>query len=138
MVDIDYFKKVNDEYGHTIGDEILKMVAKTIKETFRLNDFVARYGGEEFSVMIDRIDSHYIMDVCERLRIAIEAINFTVDSGRIPTSASIGIAFCRQSDTPKTLIDRADNALYLAKQSGRNTIKSEVDLPETELETVSI
>lgn len=138
MVDIDYFKKVNDEYGHTVGDEILKKVARTIKETFRLNDFVARYGGEEFSVMIDRIDSHYIMNVCERLLVAIEAINFTVDSGRIPTSASIGIAFCRQSDTPKTLIDRADNALYLAKQSGRNTIKSEADLPETELETVSI
>ena len=137
MVDIDYFKKVNDEYGHTVGDEILKKVARTIKETFRLNDFVARYGGEEFSVMIDRIDSHYIMDVCERLRIAIEAINFTVDSDTIPTSASIGIAFSNQSDTPKMLVDRADKALYLAKESGRNTIKSEVDLSETELETVS-
>ncbi|MGR3292836.1 MAG: GGDEF domain-containing protein [Candidatus Scalindua sp.] len=138
MVDIDYFKKVNDEYGHTIGDEILKKVARTIKETFRLNDFVARYGGEEFSVMIDRIDSHYIMDACERLRIAIEAINFTVDSETIPTSASIGIAFSKHSDTPKILIDRADKALYLAKESGRNTIKSEVDLSEAELKTVSI
>jgi len=137
MVDIDYFKKVNDEYGHTVGDEILKKVARTIKETFRLNDFVTRYGGEEFAVMIDRIDSHYIMDVCERVRIAIEAINFTVDSDTIPTSASIGIAFSKQSDTPKMLIDRADKALYLAKESGRNTIKSEVDLSETELETVS-
>ena len=138
MVDIDYFKKVNDEYGHTVGDEILKKVARTIKETFRLNDFVARYGGEEFSVMIDRIDSHYIMDVCERLRIAIEAINFTVNAETIPTSASIGIAFSKHSDTPKMLIDRADKALYLAKESGRNTIKSEVDLSETELKTVSI
>ncbi len=137
MIDIDYFKKVNDEYGHTVGDEILKKVARTIKETFRLNDYVARYGGEEFSVMIDRIDSHYIMNVCERLRVAIEAINFTVDAETIPTSASIGIAFSKQSDTPKTLIDRADKALYLAKESGRNTIKSEVDLSETEMETVS-
>ncbi len=131
MVDIDYFKKVNDEYGHTMGDEVLKVVAGTIKETFRSNDFVARYGGEEFTVMIDRADSHYIMDVCERLRSAIEAINVTVNSERVPTSASIGIAFCRGQDTPKTLIDRADKALYLAKQSGRNTIKSEVDLSET-------
>ncbi|GAX60074.1 hypothetical protein SCALIN_C05_0159 [Candidatus Scalindua japonica] len=137
MVDIDYFKKVNDEFGHTVGDEILKKVARTIKETFRLNDFVARYGGEEFSVMIDRIDSHYIMDVCERLRVAIEEISFMVDSERIPTSASIGIAFSKHSDTPKTLIDRADKALYFAKESGRNTIKSEVDLSETLLETVS-
>ena len=86
--------------------------------------------------MIDRIDSHYIMDVCERLRIAIEAINFTVGSETIPTSASIGIAFSKQSDTPKLLIDRADKALYLAKESGRNTIKSEVDL--SDLKSVSI
>ncbi len=138
MVDIDYFKKVNDEYGHTIGDEILKKVAMTIKETFRLNDFVARYGGEEFSVMIDRIDSHYIIDVCERLRTAIEEINFTVDAETIPTSASIGIAFSRHSDTPKMLVDRADKALYLAKDSGRNTVKSEVDLSENDLKTVSV
>ena len=137
MVDIDYFKKVNDDYGHTVGDEILKRVASTIKDTFRLNDFVARYGGEEFSVMIDRIDSHYIMDVCERLRMAIEAINFTIDTETIPTSASIGIAFSKHSDTPKKLIDRADKALYLAKESGRNTIKTEVDLSETELKSVS-
>ncbi len=138
MVDIDYFKKINDEYGHTVGDEVLKKIARTIKNTFRLNDFVARYGGEEFSIIIDRIDSHYIMDVCERLRAEIEAINFTVDSECIPTSASIGIAFCKHYDSPKTLIDRADKALYLAKQNGRNTIKSEVDLSKTELESVSI
>jgi len=78
------------------------------------------------------------MNVSERLRAAIEAINFAVDSEKIPTSASIGIAFSKQSDTPKTLIDRADRALYLAKQSGRNAIKSEVDLSETELETVAV
>jgi diguanylate cyclase len=138
MIDIDYFKKVNDEYGHTIGDEILKKVARTIKDTFRLNDFVARFGGEEFSVLIDRIDNHYIMEVCERLRIAIEAINFTVRSERIPTSASIGIAFSKQTDTPNTLISRSDKALYLAKESGRNTIKSEADLSEIEFETASI
>ncbi len=137
MVDIDYFKKINDEYGHTVGDDVLKKIASTIKNTFRLNDFVARYGGEEFSVIIDRIDSHYIMEVCERLRADIEAINFTVNSESIPTSASIGIAFCNHSDTPKTLIDRADKALYFAKQNGRNVIKSEVDLPKTELKTVS-
>jgi len=127
MVDIDFFKKINDEYGHTVGDEVLKMVASTIKQTFRLNDFVARYGGEEFSVMIDRIDMPYILDVCERLRSAIEAINFTIDSEIIPTSASIGIAFSSPTDTTRTLIERADRALYLAKQSGRNTVKSEED-----------
>jgi diguanylate cyclase len=137
MVDIDYFKKINDGYGHTVGDEVLKKVASTIKETFRLNDFVARYGGEEFSVMIDRIDRNYILDVCERLRAAIEAINFTIDSERIPTTASIGIAFSSQTDTSRTLIERSDRALYLAKQSGRNTVKSEEDLSSKKLKTVS-
>ncbi|MFQ5787780.1 MAG: GGDEF domain-containing protein [Thermodesulfobacteriota bacterium] len=137
MVDIDYFKKINDGYGHTVGDEVLKNIASTIKKSFRLNDFVARYGGEEFSVMIDRIDRNYILDVCERLRAAIEAINFTIDSERIPTTASIGIAFSSQTDTIRTLIERADRALYLAKQSGRNIVKSEEDLSSKKLEAVS-
>ncbi len=137
MVDIDFFKKINDEYGHSVGDEVLKKVASTIKKTFRLNDFVARYGGEEFSVMIDRIDRNYILDVCERLRAAIEAINFTIDSERVPTTASIGIAFSSPTDTLRTLIERADRALYFAKQSGRNIVKSEEDLTSKKLEAVS-
>jgi len=137
MVDIDRFKKINDGYGHAVGDEVLKMVASTIKKTFRLNDFVARYGGEEFSVMIDRIDRNYIQDVCERLRVAIESINFTIDSERIPTTASIGIAFSSPTDTLRTLIERSDRALYLAKQSGRNTVKSEEDLSSKRLKIVS-
>lgn len=138
MVDIDCFKKINDGYGHTVGDEVLKKVASTIKKTFRLNDFVARYGGEEFSVMIDRIDRNYILDVCERLRSAIEAINFTIDSERIPITASIGMAFSSPTDTSRTLIERADRALYLAKQSGRNIVKSEKDLSSKKLEAVSL
>ncbi len=137
MVDIDYFKKINDGYGHTVGDEVLKKVAGTIKNTFRLNDFVARYGGEEFSVMIDRIDRDYILDVCERLRSAIEAINFTIDSKRVPTTVSIGIAFSSQTDTLRTLIERADRALYLAKKSGRNIFKTEEDLSSKKLEAIT-
>ena len=137
MVDIDFFKQINDEYGHTVGDDVLRKVAKTIKEAFRSNDFVSRYGGEEFAIIIKRIDMHYIQDICERLRASVEAMDIKIDNGTVPISISIGIAFCNQSDTPKTLINRADRALYLAKHSGRNTIKSEVDLSKTEMETVS-
>lgn len=137
MVDIDHFKKINDEYGHTVGDEVLKKVASTIKKTFRLNDFVARYGGEEFSVMIDRIDRNYIQDVCERLRAAIEEMSFSIDAKRIPTTASVGIAFSSPTDTLRTLIERADRALYLAKESGRNMVKSEQDLSGKKLQAVS-
>ncbi len=136
MVDIDYFKKVNDDYGHTVGDDVLREVARTIKEAFRSNDFVSRYGGEEFAIIIKRIDMHYIQNICERLRASIEAIDIKIDNNIIPISISIGIAFCNQSDTSKTLIDRADKALYLAKHSGRNTIKTEEDLSKTEMETV--
>ncbi len=128
MADLDYFKKINDDYGHIVGDEALKKVAKTIKKIFRLNDFVARYGGEEFVIMVDRIDEQYIQNICERFRSEIEATNFKVDSKSIPISISLGIAFYKKSDTPETLLDRADKALYLAKQSGRNIIKTEEHL----------
>ncbi|MHC4267066.1 MAG: GGDEF domain-containing protein [Planctomycetota bacterium] len=137
IADIDFFKKINDEYGHTVGDEVLRNVARTIKKVFRSNDFVSRYGGEEFAIIIKRIDMHYIQNICERLRSSIEAMNITIDNNTIPISISIGIAFCNQSDTSKTLIDRADKALYLAKLSGRNTIKTEEDLSKAEMETVS-
>jgi len=128
MADIDYFKKINDDYGHIVGDEALKKVANIIKETFRLNDFVARYGGEEFVIIIDIIDEQYIQDICERFRSEIEATNFKIGSETIPISISLGIAFYKESDTPATLLDRADKALYLAKQSGRNIIKTEEHL----------
>ena len=128
MADIDYFKKINDDYGHIIGDEALKMVAKTIKKIFRLNDFVARYGGEEFVIMINILDEQYVRNVCERFRSKVETMNFKVDNETIPISISLGIAFYKKSDTPETLLDRADKALYLAKQSGRNIIKTEEHL----------
>jgi diguanylate cyclase (GGDEF)-like protein len=129
MADIDYFKKINDDYGHIVGDEALKMVAKTIKKIFRLNDFVARYGGEEFVIMIDIIDGQYVRNVCERFRSEVETMNFKADNETIPISISLGIAFYKKSDTPETLLNRADKALYLAKQSGRNIIKTEEQLP---------
>ena len=128
MADIDYFKKINDDYGHMVGDEALKKVANIIKETFRLNDFVARYGGEEFVIIIDIIDEQYIQNICERFRSEIETTNFKIGSEIIPMSVSLGIAFYKESDTPATLLDRADKALYLAKQSGRNIIKTEEHL----------
>lgn len=133
MADLDYFKKINDDFGHIVGDEVLKKIAITIKGTFRLNDFVARYGGEEFVVIIDRIDKQYVLEMCERARFDIENMNFKIKDETIPISISIGAAFCKTSDTQQTLLDRADKALYLAKQSGRNIIKTEEQLPESQL-----
>ncbi len=129
MSDIDYFKKVNDDYGHIVGDEVLKKIARTIKGTFRLNDFAARYGGEEFVILIDRVDRQHVHGLCERLRSDIETLNFKIENEKIPTSISIGVAFYKESDTPEVLLNRADKTLYLAKQSGRNIIKTEGQLP---------
>ncbi|GJQ58721.1 MAG: hypothetical protein SCALA701_15220 [Candidatus Scalindua sp.] len=131
MADIDYFKKINDEYGHIVGDDVLKSVSAVIKKTFRLNDFIARYGGEEFVILIDRIDKQSVHTLCERLRSDIESLDFKTNTETIPTSISIGLAFCRSLDTKEVLLDRADKALYLAKQSGRNLVKSEDELTKT-------
>lgn len=136
MGDIDYFKKLNDDYSHTVGDEALKKVANSIKEAFRLNDFVARYGGEEFIVIVDNINRRSVINLCERVRTNIESLNFKIEDETIPISISIGVAFCKESDTPETLLNRADKSLYLAKQSGRNLVKTEEQLAETELQTV--
>ncbi|MDR4505484.1 MAG: diguanylate cyclase [Candidatus Scalindua sp.] len=131
MADIDYFKKINDEYGHIVGDKVLKRVSAVIKKTFRLNDFAARYGGEEFVILIDRIDKQSVNKLCERFRSDIEFLDFKDKNETIPTSISIGVAFCNRSDTPEVLLRRADKALYLAKQSGRNIVKTEDDITPT-------
>ena len=131
MADIDYFKNINDTYGHIVGDQVLKRVSATITKNFRLNDFVARYGGEEFVIIVDRIDKQHIEYLCERLRSDIESLDFKTNSETIPISISIGVAFCGKADTIESLLYRADKALYLAKQSGRNNVKTEEQLIPT-------
>ncbi|MDR4498680.1 MAG: GGDEF domain-containing protein [Candidatus Scalindua sp.] len=128
MADIDYFKNINDTYGHIVGDQVLKKVSATITKNFRLNDFVARYGGEEFAIILDRISKQHIQYLCERLRSDIESLDFRINSETIPISISIGVAFCGSADTIETLLYRADKTLYLAKKSGRNNVKTEEQL----------
>ena len=128
MADIDYFKNINDTYGHIVGDQVLKRVSATITKNFRLNDFVARYGGEEFAIILDRIDKQHIQYLCERLRSDIESLDFRINSETIPISISIGVAFYGSADTIETLLYRADKTLYLAKKSGRNNVKTEEQL----------
>ncbi len=125
MADIDYFKKINDTYGHIVGDDAIQKVANVMKGIFRLNDFAARYGGEEFAILIERIDKKAVHDICERFRSEVNNIALKVDNEIVPISISIGVSFCRKTDTPKTLINRADRSLYMAKGSGRNIVKTE-------------
>jgi diguanylate cyclase (GGDEF)-like protein len=127
MLDIDFFKKVNDTWGHLAGDVILQSLGAMVKERFRLTDMSARYGGEEFAVVLPETCLTEAAVLAENFRQHIEETKFAVDSDVITITISLGVAtFESHTDweTPKTsLIDAADQALYRAKQSGRNRVE---------------
>ncbi|TWA74597.1 response regulator receiver modulated diguanylate cyclase [Azospirillum brasilense] len=123
LFDIDHFKVVNDSYGHTAGDEVLKEVSNRASRNLRTFDLVARLGGEEFVVILPDTDAEAALTVAERLRTRIADTLFKVsaDAGEIPVTVSIGVAVGgRLGDTAEGLIRRADDALYEAKRAGRN------------------
>ncbi|MBI1327293.1 MAG: diguanylate cyclase [Alphaproteobacteria bacterium] len=127
MIDIDYFKKFNDTYGHQIGDQVLKLVARTLKDSVKGRDVVARYGGEEFAIIFPETPVGAAVMVADNLRQAVagkEVMHKTTGEvlGRITMSA--GVACLDATDTPETIIERADQALYKAKQIGRNRVVS--------------
>jgi diguanylate cyclase (GGDEF)-like protein len=129
MLDLDQFKSVNDTYGHAVGDEVLRSVARIIEGTSREADFVGRYGGEEFAVILRGPDSGEIGRYCERLRAAVAAATHEApagDAGAVGFSvtASIGWAQWRAgAETPARLIRRADAGLYAAKAAGRDCVR---------------
>ena len=129
MIDIDKFKNFNDTYGHQIGDDCLINVAKVIeREARRTTDFAARYGGEEFSVILTETPVDAAMQVGERIRAAIEAMEFLVDGTRVPVTVSVGACSCNLSpgDDPKNVVASADQGLYAAKANGRNRVEAGV------------
>ena len=117
MCDIDYFKAINDTYGHQEGDRVLREVAERIQQNIRKGDVLARYGGEEF-VIISYTDNRHALDYAERLRLSVRFV--TVQDQRV--SVSIGVAEYKLGETPKDILKRADDALYQAKQNGRNRV----------------
>lgn len=131
ILDIDFFKRVNDTYGHQAGDAVLKTIGQIIRKGVKGNDFPSRYGGEEFVILLPDTNLAKACIVAEQLRIRISVHTFR-DFGteECPgkVTVSMGISEIKPDDNEKTIIDRADKALYLAKQSGRNTTKSEKDL----------
>jgi len=126
ITDIDHFKKVNDQYGHQAGDVVLKMFANQFKLFSRPYDFVGRYGGEEFVLGIPGADGNQIKGIAERMRKRIEQMTMMLPngSGSIRVTASFGVA-CLKGDMDEnldSLIQRADEALYMAKRKGRNCV----------------
>lgn len=130
MLDIDHFKYVNDTYGHPAGDAVLATLADILKKQFRSEDHVARKGGEEFIVIVNRHNSTEVQAIAEQLRHNVEKYKFILQgNGTIHITISIGIASYPEVESDK-LIDTADQALYLAKQSGRNRVCLFSDLEE--------
>lgn len=121
LCDIDFFKSINDNYGHPFGDEVLKQVAKTISDTVRKVDLAARYGGEEFAIILENSNTKGAVKMAERIRQDIAALSFQYEENKIGVTISLGIASYPDDGTAKTeIIDRADKALYNAKRAGRN------------------
>jgi diguanylate cyclase (GGDEF)-like protein len=120
MVDIDFFKKVNDTYGHQCGDIVLQEFAKIFKESIRSMDVVARYGGEEFIIIL-LTNRENAFKIVEQIRKKVEAYSFGKQS--INLTASFGIAQCNGKGLFSDDLKRADDALYRAKENGRNRIE---------------
>ncbi len=127
LVDVDYFKQLNDTFGHQAGDEVLKQVARILKDGVRQADFVARYGGEEFAILLPSIDLQGAVQVAERLRQAIATASWQYR----PITASFGVATLQLWMTSRQdLIEAADRALYRAKAAGRNCVHTMSDPPD--------
>jgi two-component system cell cycle response regulator len=124
ILDIDHFKLVNDTHGHDVGDEVLKQFSERIQQNVRGIDLAARYGGEEFIIVMPDTDLAVAQSVAERLRQFIADLPFTVstEEGALDISASFGVTASGTTDTPETMIKRADEALYQAKHEGRNRV----------------
>jgi diguanylate cyclase (GGDEF)-like protein/PAS domain S-box-containing protein len=130
LLDVDNFKSFNDQYGHQVGDDCLRAIAIAVKEAVRGTDIVARYGGEEIAVILPSEDTAGAVEVAEKVRTAVEALQFTHEGnleggGRVTASVGVATALSRHGGTmrmPESLLLAADNALYKAKREGRNRV----------------
>jgi diguanylate cyclase (GGDEF)-like protein len=129
LIDIDFFKQINDSFGHDAGDRLLTSFAMFLDRSIRSTDLLARYGGEEFVVVLPETELAQAMDFGKRLRGIIDDHRFEIDADRkTQVTASIGVAeFPSSADTREGIVKSADAALYAAKQAGRNTVKAAGD-----------
>ena len=125
LIDIDHFKRVNDSYGHLIGDEVLLLLSRLMRSSFRFHDHLYRFGGEEFVVLMRCGSAEDASIAMERLRSNVESYVFP-RVGRI--TVSVGFTELRTGDTPSAAFERADKAVYFAKENGRNQVRHHADL----------
>jgi diguanylate cyclase len=131
LIDIDHFKRFNDTWGHQTGDQVLRLVAMTVKSNIKGKDLAARYGGEEFGAILPDTDLEGAIHVADNIRRAVQAKELLKRStneklGRV--TASFGVAMLRADDSAASFIERADRCLYAAKRAGRNAVVGETEL----------
>lgn len=124
VLDIDFFKGINDKYGHSAGDSALKALATRIRQCVRATDSIFRYGGEEFVIMLSNTDHKGAMLLAERIRQSVEEMVYVTDEATLTMTVSLGVASLNKEETTDKLFDRTDHALYEAKTSGRNKVIS--------------
>ena len=127
LIDVDHFKRINDSHGHQAGDRVLEMLGDAMREVVREGDFVARLGGDEFAVILPHTEMEIGYAVAERLhrKVSEETSHMSHAGNQISVGLSIGVASVREDDTPESIYERADEAMYRSKERGRNQIQRE-------------
>jgi two-component system cell cycle response regulator len=122
ILDLDNFKKINDTYGHPTGDKVLSCIGRILKQLVRRSDLACRYGGEEFAVVLPNVNKEGIYTAYERFRETVSKQLFEHESKQFHVTVSIGIAFSNDAESSDDLLAHADQALYRAKESGKNRV----------------
>ena len=125
FADIDRFKAINDQFGHIIGDDALRVVARTLVDVSRAADHVIRWGGEEFLILIACADNAALREIGERLRVLVQQARVTAGRKRVPLTLSIGGTISAPGDTPELIVRRSDALMYQSKRAGRNRVTIE-------------
>jgi diguanylate cyclase (GGDEF)-like protein len=125
FMDVDHFKRANDQFGHEAGDAVLQTVARTLANNRRVGDVVGRWGGDEFVALLPQTDGPAAVHVAQRLRILVERSQTKWNGTILPVTISVGITTVRPGDNSETLLDRVDQLMYRSKQGGRNRVTSQ-------------
>jgi len=128
MLDIDFFKKINDDFGHLVGDDVLRAFAQRLREFLRAGDFCARYGGEEFVVVLPETTLPTALEVAERIRKGVGELPL-LNKPKVQVTVSIGVATMAQGQSINELFAAADSAVYRAKNAGRDQVRMHMDMP---------
>ena len=136
LFDLDHFKRVNDVNGHAVGDALLRTVTRIVGDQLRATDHLVRWGGEEFLIIAPELGDVRAVQVAERLRGQIARLRIPGDQ-QMPPTASFGVAFHRAGDSSHSVVQRADVALYAAKNGGRNRVEQEIPQTAAHAESVA-